>query len=215
MAPGLPPISMLRFSSRRCGLPPLTAAPRNSLPNRLFSQHSLQKRSFSRSHFLRNSGPEGPKNSEDGSRPCVSDTKAHCPCCAEWRAVRTVQVPSASGSPYWDAALATLMGIGFGKPCILNSTHTYIFCFQNSRSDAYPSLASMHRLPEVDPPLFGCTLRADVRNSNGRGQQACQISGWPRSHFSVNFMPLSATSEVSMILTESNALILHFVTSSH
>ncbi|KAH9073103.1 hypothetical protein EDB83DRAFT_2505394 [Lactarius deliciosus] len=27
--------------------------------------------------------------------------------------MRTVQVPSASGSPYWDAALATLMGIGF------------------------------------------------------------------------------------------------------
>ncbi|KAH9048042.1 hypothetical protein EDB84DRAFT_1459069 [Lactarius hengduanensis] len=113
MAPGLPPISMLRFSSRRCGLPPLTAAPRNSVPNRFFSQHSLQKRCFSRSHFLRNSGPEGPKNSGAGSRPCVSDTKAHCPCCAEWRAVRTVQVPSASGSPYWDAALATLMGIGF------------------------------------------------------------------------------------------------------
>jgi len=238
MAPGPSPISILHLSSRRCGLPPLTAASRNSVPNkvpnRLFLQHSLQERSFSRSLFLRNSDLEGTRHSGDGSRPRVPDTEAHsvhCPCCAQWRAVMTVQGPSASGSPFWDATLATLMGIGFGKPCILNSTHPYIFRFRNFRSgahlplDLWPLCTASLRWTS---PLFGCTLHADVRNSNDRGQQAYQISGLPLFQSNSCFYPQPTcvsnpplfknkeAAEINKTLIESKAFILHnSVTSSH
>ena len=112
------PTRMLRLSYRRCGLPPLTAASRNSAPNTLFLQHPLQKRSFSQSLSPRNSGLKCTKHSGDSSKLGVPDNEAHCRCCAQWRAVavKTVQGPSVSGSPFWDATLTALMGIGFGKP---------------------------------------------------------------------------------------------------
>lgn len=116
---------MFRLSSRS-GLSPLIAASRNTLfPQDLF-QSLLQNRSFSQSLFLRNSGFEDTRHSRDGSPRSVPDVKAHCPCCAQWSAIRMVQAPVASGSPFWDAALTALMGIGFGEP-IFQTARAHMF----------------------------------------------------------------------------------------
>lgn len=148
-------ISMFRLSSRR---PPLTVASRNFVSNIFFSQHLSQNRSFSRSLSLWNSGHKDRIHAGDGSPRYEPDAKAHCrPCCAQWSAMRTVQ--STSGSPFWDAALTALMGIGFGKP-------SYIFVFETFvRIHASPLIIGLHVLPHL--PTFWSTMRTDLCSSNG------------------------------------------------
>lgn len=60
------------------------------------------------------SGPEARRHSESAAQPCLRENEAHCQCCQHWRLLNISQ-DQGSRSPFVDALLTALMGIGIGE----------------------------------------------------------------------------------------------------
>jgi hypothetical protein len=100
-----------RFSSRPHSLAPLTlrnpnAVTASAVSERMFS-HGTQPQDSS-------SGPEASRHSET-AQPCPHENDSRCLRHQQWRATNTSQDQGAGRSPFMDAALATVMGIGIGE----------------------------------------------------------------------------------------------------
>jgi hypothetical protein len=105
-----------RFSSRRHSPTPLTAtlrkptavtySPWGSVSERMFYQGALRQNS--------SSGPEASRHPESAAQPCLRENEARCQCCQHWRTLNISQ-DQGGRSPFVDALLTALMGIGIGE----------------------------------------------------------------------------------------------------
>jgi len=60
------------------------------------------------------SGPEVSRHSDSAAQPCLRENEARCQCCQHWRVLNMSQ-DQGSRSPFVDAFLTALMGIGIGE----------------------------------------------------------------------------------------------------
>ncbi len=120
MRPALRPAAIVftfRFSSRRHSLTPLTVtlrkptavtySPWGSVSERMFYQSALRQNSTS--------GPEASRHSECTAQPCLRGNESRCQCCQHGR-VLNISQDQGSRSPFMDAFLTALMGLGIGEP---------------------------------------------------------------------------------------------------
>jgi hypothetical protein len=106
--------STFRFSSPRHSQTPLivtlrkptavTYSPWGSVSERMFFQSALRRNS--------SSGPEASRHPERAARPCLSENEAGCQYCQH---VLNISQDQGSRSPFVDALLTALMGIGIGE----------------------------------------------------------------------------------------------------
>jgi hypothetical protein len=104
-----------RFSSRRTPTPltvtlqkptAITYSPWRSVSKRMFHQGALRQNS--------SSGPEARKHPESAAQPCLPENEARCQRCQHWR-VLNISQDQGNRSPFMDAFLTALMGLGIGE----------------------------------------------------------------------------------------------------
>ena len=108
--------SRFRFSSRRHSPTPLivtlrkptvvTYSPWGSVSERMFYQGALRQNS--------SSGPEASRPLESAGQRSLRENEARCQCCQHWKVLNMSQ-DQGSRSPFLDALLTALMGIGIGE----------------------------------------------------------------------------------------------------
>ena len=105
-----------RFSSRRHSLTPLAVTFRKPNAVTYSPWGSASERMFYQSAFRQNSssGPEAVRHSESTAQPCPRENGARCQCCQQWK-VLNISQDQGNRSPFVDALLTALMGIGIGE----------------------------------------------------------------------------------------------------
>ena len=105
-----------RFSSRRHSPTPLTATLRKPTVVAYSPWGSVSERMFYRGALRQNSssGPETSGHSERAAKPFLRENEARCQCCQHLRGMNISQ-DQGSRSPFVDALLTALMGIGIGE----------------------------------------------------------------------------------------------------
>jgi hypothetical protein len=109
-------VSTFRVSSRRHSPTPLsvtlpkptvvTYSPWGSVSERVFHQDSLRQNS--------SSGSEASRHSQSAAQSCLRENEARCQCCQHSR-VLNISQDQGGRSPFMDAFLTALMGIGIGE----------------------------------------------------------------------------------------------------
>ncbi len=109
-------IFLFRFSSRH-SLVPLTITSRKPTLVTYSPWGSVSERTFFHGALRQNSssGHEASRHSQGIAQPCARENVAHCPCCQQWRVLNMSQDQGMGRSPFLDAALTALMGIGIGE----------------------------------------------------------------------------------------------------
>ncbi|KAI0276262.1 hypothetical protein BGY98DRAFT_986616 [Russula aff. rugulosa BPL654] len=101
-----------RLSSRRSP-PPLTVTLRKPTTVTYSPWRSVSKRTFHQGALRQSSssGPEARRHPESAAQPCLPENEARCQCCQHWRVLAMSQ-DQGSRSPFMDAFLTALMGLG-------------------------------------------------------------------------------------------------------
>jgi hypothetical protein len=108
-------IAFIRFSNRRNPTPltitlrkptTVTYPPWRSVSKRLLHQDALRQNS--------SSGPETRRHPESAAQPCLPENEARCQCC-QHRRVLNINQDQGNRSPFMDAFLTALMGLGIGE----------------------------------------------------------------------------------------------------
>jgi hypothetical protein len=108
--------STFRFSSRRHSPTPLSLTLRKPTAVTYSPWRSVSERMFFKSALRQNSssGRETSRQSESAAQPCLREHEARCQCCQHLRGLNINQ-DQGSRSPFVDALLTALMGIGIGE----------------------------------------------------------------------------------------------------
>jgi hypothetical protein len=148
--------STFRFSSRRHSPIPLTAtlrkpnavtySPWGSVSERMFFKGALRQNS--------SSGPEVSRHSESAAQPCLRENEARCQCCQNQRLLNISQ-DQGSRSPFVDALLTALMGIGIGELQFLTTRLFHI--------DSSTTLLAGHSIRVARAVLQSVVMHEDMR----------------------------------------------------